>query len=76
MLGELSMGNIPHHQPGLIQAAGKYPHRVEPRFQAEETVTHLASLTSTHSRTGWQNWHEGRAQQPRREGHCCPGPTG
>lgn len=50
--GEPSMRNGPQHQPGLVQAAGKVPTRVQPRFQAEEKGTHLASPTPTQGRAG------------------------
>lgn len=66
--GEHSIEKWPHHQPGLAQAAGRYPHRAEPHFQAEEVGTHLALPTLTQGRAGLElaleNWSDSAAPGP------------
>lgn len=66
--GEPSIEKWPHHQPGLKEAAGRYLHRAEPRFQAEEMGTHLALPTLTQGRAGFElafeNWSDSAAPGP------------
>ena len=58
----------PHHQPGLKEAAGRYLHRAEPGFQAEEMGTHLALPTLTQGRAGFELAFENRSDS------AAPGP--
>ena len=66
--GEPSLEKGSHHWPGLAQAAGRYPHRAEPHFQAEEMGTHLALPTLTQGRAGFELAWENRSAS------AAPGP--